>query len=63
MANSEIDILNCRQEVEVVSLQVVTFQCGICLEKYEVELLKGDVKMVACQKCENASHQMVLGTE
>lgn len=48
---------------EVVSIQVVTMECGICEEQYEVQLLLGDVKMVACPGCDNRSLQMLVGTE
>lgn len=61
MANSEIDILNHRHEV--VSIQVVTFQCGACNQPYQVEVLIGDLKMVECPDCGNVSLQMLLGTE
>jgi len=50
-------------EHEVVSIQVVTFQCGVCTEKYQVELLLGDKKMVNCPECGNPSLQMIVGTE
>lgn len=48
---------------EVVSIQVVTFQCGACEATYQVELHVGTVKMCVCPKCDNASLQMVVGTE
>lgn len=47
---------------EHVSLQVVDFTCGVCHAKYQVELREGDLMMVACPHCENASLQMVRGT-
>jgi predicted nucleic acid-binding Zn ribbon protein len=62
MANSEIDIMQQSQYCEVVSMQVVTFHCGMCGHDYEVDLLEGDVKMVACPECENANLQSVVGT-
>lgn len=60
MANSEVDILAHR---EVVSIQVVTLECGICKDQYQVQLLAGDMKMVQCPKCDNVSLQMLVGTE
>lgn len=48
---------------EVVSLQVVTFECGICQDQYRLELHNGDIKLVECPRCENKSLQMVVGTE
>lgn len=59
MANSEIDIMT----HEAVSLQVVTFHCGMCKHDYQVELLAGDKRMVACPECQNANLQSVVGTE
>jgi Zn finger protein HypA/HybF involved in hydrogenase expression len=50
-------------EHERVSLQVVHFQCGVCTDEYEVELLIGDKKMVNCPDCGNTSLQMIVGTE
>ena len=49
--------------MEVVSIQVVTFECGVCGEQYEVEILNGQIKMVACPHCQNTSLQMLVGTE
>lgn len=60
MANSEVDILAHR---EVVSIQVVTFECGACQKQYQVQLLAGDMKMVQCPICDNVSLQMLVGTE
>lgn len=48
---------------EVVSIQVVAFECGACQREYNLELHNGDMRMVACPFCENASLQLVKGTE
>lgn len=47
---------------QVLSIQVITFACGICQRDYQVELHNGDLMMVACPHCDNASSQMVRGT-
>ena len=50
-------------QFEVISIQVVTFQCGVCMHEYQVELHAGDKKMVNCPDCGNPSLQMIVGTE
>ena len=51
-----------RGAVEHISIQGVSFTCGVCNDDYQVELHDGDLQMVTCPKCQNSSLQMVRGT-
>ena len=39
----------------------VISECGLCNERYKVELKTGEIKMLECPKCGNKGMQQLVG--